>query len=91
MTSFSKEAPSLFGYTFSEFKKIDEPNILIPNGVREYHNELVEHFLDMGEGKYLRKKGFNIIKHSSGYLIAVQFFYDFYYDIDHHLRFISFF
>lgn len=90
LETFSKNSPKLFGYELNEFKKLDNCNILIPECVAEVHNQYVEHLIEVGEGKYFRKKGINVTLNKNGFLLPCNFFYEFYYDNEHHFRFIVF-
>ncbi|CAD8124629.1 unnamed protein product [Paramecium sonneborni] len=88
--SYSKKAPIIFGFQQKQFELIFSPDPLIPQVVRDIHDQYIEEFLQDGKANFFRQVGFNICQLKSGYIQNIEFFFDLYFDKNQSFRFITF-
>ncbi|CAD8123035.1 unnamed protein product [Paramecium sonneborni] len=88
--SYSKQTPIIFGYQQKQFDLIISPYPLIPQIIRDIHDQYIEEFLQNGKANYFRQVAFNICQLNSGFIQDVEFFFDLYFDNNQSFRFITF-
>jgi len=54
LQNYSRSANEVFGYNSKEFEIVVKPDDLIPFGIAQHHDEMIQEFLAAGKGKYFR-------------------------------------
>ncbi|CAD8145032.1 unnamed protein product [Paramecium octaurelia] len=90
LSGISKKACEIFGWDQVQFSQLRDANVLLPNCIRDTHDQEIDKFLQTGKGLYFRTKGINFCQCKTGYLQPIHFFYDIQFDQQSFFQFISF-